>query len=141
MHDPSHEHVYLALDGCFLRLHRCASSPALKAGRQHVSEPRLPMHTCHVYILASIAKTLLLRRRVYQHKTGMIPGFTSQYGVNRLVHDEAFSDIHDARGREKRLKGWVRKKKIDLIESQNPEWEDLADRIGLPLSATAGTGE
>ncbi|HEX6909028.1 MAG TPA: GIY-YIG nuclease family protein, partial [Longimicrobium sp.] len=98
-------------------------------------------------ILASIAKTLYigvandLRQRVYQHKTGMIPGFTSQYGVNRLVHDEAFSDIHDARRREKRLKGWVRKKKIDLIESQNPEWEELADRIGLPLSVTAGTGE
>ena|SRR5687767_12381151 len=104
------------------------------------------MHTYHVYILASITKTLYigvtndLRRRVYQHKTGMIPGFTSQYRVNRLVHYEAFTDIGDARQREKQLKGWVRRKKIELIESQNPEWEDLADRIGLPLSATAGAG-
>lgn len=104
------------------------------------------MHTYHVYILASITKTLYtgvtndLRRRVYQHKTGMIPGFTSQYRVNRLVHYEAFTDIRDARQREMQLKGWVRRKKIELIESQNPEWEDLADRIGLPLSTTAGTG-
>ena len=104
------------------------------------------MQTYHVYILASITKTLYvgvtndLRRRVYQHKTGMIPGFTSQYNVNRLVHYEAFTDIRDARQRERQLKGWVRRKKIELIESQNLEWEDFADRIGLPLSATAGAG-
>jgi putative endonuclease len=69
-----------------------------------------------------------------------IGGFTSRYNVNRLVHYEAFTDIRDARQREKQLKGWVRRRKIELIEAQNPEWEDLADRIGLPLSATSRTG-
>lgn len=104
------------------------------------------MPTYHVYIVASIAKTLYigvtndLRRRVYQHKTGAMAGFTRRYNVNRLVHYEAFTDIRDARQREKQLKGWVRRRKIELIEAQNPEWEDLADRIGLPLSAMSGAG-
>lgn len=100
------------------------------------------MQTFHVYILASIQKTLYigvtndLRRRIQQHKTGMIEGFTKTYRVTRLVHFEAFGDADHARAREKQLKGWLRKRKIELIETDNPEWEDLADRIGLPLSAT-----
>lgn len=104
------------------------------------------MPTYHVYILASIQRTLYigvtndLRRRVYQHKTGALRGFSSRYNVHRLVHYEAFTNIRDARQREKQLKGWVRRRKIELIEAQNPEWEDFADRIGLPLSATSGTG-
>lgn len=104
------------------------------------------MDTYHVYILASLRRTLYvgvtndLRRRLYEHKTGMIQGFTRRYKVNRLVHFEAFTDIHHAREREKQLKGWLRRKKIALIETENPEWEDLADRIGLPLTATAGAG-
>ena len=101
------------------------------------------MDICHVYILASVQRTLYigvtndLRRRLYEHKTGMIPGFTRRYNVHRLVHFEMFTDIHHARERETQLKGWLRRKKIALIEAENPEWEDLADRIGLPLSATA----
>jgi putative endonuclease len=104
------------------------------------------MHAYHVYILASRHRTLYigitndLRRRVHQHKTGEIPGFTSKYKVNRLVHFEAFADVNAARAREKQLKGWVRRRKIALIEAENPEWEDLADRIGLPLSATSPVG-
>ena len=78
------------------------------------------MHAYHVYILASRHKTLYigvsndLRRRVYQHKTGAIPGFTSKYRVNRLVHFEAFADVYLARAREKQLKGWLRSRKIEL---------------------------
>lgn len=104
------------------------------------------MHFYHVYILASRYRTLYigmtndLRRRVRQHKTGAIPGFTSKYKVNRLVHFEGFTDVNLARAREKQLKGWVRRRKVALIEMENPEWEDLADRIGLPLSATSPAG-
>lgn len=101
------------------------------------------MHSYYVYILASIRKTLYtgvtndLRRRVQHHKTGALGGFTSKYRVNRLVHFESFADVDHARAREKQIKGWIRARKIALIEAENPEWEDLADRIGLPLSATA----
>jgi putative endonuclease len=104
------------------------------------------MHAYHVYILASRHKTLYIgvtndrRRRVYQHKTGAIPGFTSKYRVNRLVHFEAFADIYLARAREKQLKGWLRSRKIELIEAENPEWVDLADVIGLPSSVTSSAG-
>jgi putative endonuclease len=103
------------------------------------------MHAYYVYILASIQRTLYigmsgeLHRRIHQHKTGAIPGFTARYRVNRLVHFETFSDVRDARAREHQLKGWTRKKKIALIEAGNPEWDDLADRI-LPLSATEPVG-
>lgn len=104
------------------------------------------MPVYHVYILASRSRTLYigfsndLRRRVSEHKAGQVPGFTRRYNVNRLVHFEEFSDVRDAKKREKQLKGWLRKRKIELIEAHNPEWEDLADRIGLPASAVASTG-
>ena len=81
-----------------------------------------------------------LRRRIHQHKTGLIAGFTSKYKVNRLVHFEGFADVNFARAREKQLKGWVRRRKVALIETENPEWEDFADRIGVPLSATFPEG-
>ncbi len=105
------------------------------------------MSTYHVYILASRSRTLYigftndLRRRIYEHKTRQIAGFTRRYNVNRLVHFEAFTDVRDAKKREKQLKGWLRARKVDLIEAENPEWEDLADRIGLPASAIVGTAE
>jgi putative endonuclease len=97
----------------------------------------------HVYILASIHRTLYIvtgevLRRIHQHKTRLTPGFTSRYRVDRLVHFEAYGDVRDAKKREKQLKGWRRQRKIDLVEAANPEWEDLADRIGLPLSAVSG---
>lgn len=93
-----------------------------------------------VYILASIQKTLYigmtndLPRRVFQHKTGSTRGFTSRYNVTRLVHFEAFTEVRDAQARERQLKGWLRRRKIELVEAGNPEWEDLSDRIGLTLS-------
>lgn len=85
----------------------------------------------YVYILSSISKTLYvgvtnnLERRVLEHKQGLVPGFTSKYRVNRLVYFEEGERIDDAIAREKQIKGWLRSKKIALVESQNPEWEDL----------------
>jgi putative endonuclease len=103
------------------------------------------MDTYYVYILASIQRTLYigftgdLHRRLHQHKTGAIGGFTRRYRVNRLVHLESYTDVRDAQAREHQLKSWVRRKKIALIEAENPEWEDLADTI-LPLSAMEPAG-
>jgi putative endonuclease len=111
--------------------------PALPA---HTSAPQSRMF--YVYILASIQRTLYigvtndLRRRVYEHKVGAIPGFTKQYRVNRLVYFEVADDAEGAIRREKQLKGWVRRRKMELIEEGNPEWEDLSDRIGLAEMVT-----
>jgi putative endonuclease len=91
-----------------------------------------------VYILASATKALYvgvtndLRRRLFEHKTGAIPGFTARYKINRLVYYECVAEARPAIEREKQLKGWRRERKVELIEAQNPEWEDLADRVGLP---------
>ena len=85
-----------------------------------------------VYILASkrngtiyIGFTNDLRRRTSEHKQKLIPGFTKKYGVTILVYFEEFSDPRYGIEREKQLKGWLRKKKIALIESVNPNWEEI----------------
>jgi putative endonuclease len=89
-----------------------------------------------VYILASkiggtlyIGVTNDLVRRVYEHRAHLIAGFTSKYGVHRLVYFEAFSDIENAIRREKQLKKWNRAWKIRLIEEANPDWVDLYPSI------------
>jgi putative endonuclease len=64
--------------------------------------------------------------RIYQHKDGTGSKFTSKYKIDRLVYYEEFSYIEEAIAREKQIKGWVRRKKIDLIESTNPTWDDLS---------------
>ncbi len=69
-----------------------------------------------------------------QHKNGEIEGFSSKYKCNRLVYFESFDDVHKAIGREKQLKGWRRAKKIVLIESLNPRWEDLAEKWGSEMA-------
>jgi putative endonuclease len=85
-----------------------------------------------VYIMASISRVLYtgvtnnLERRVYEHKHKFIPGFTSKYNVTRLVFYETSTDVHAAIEREKQIKGWLRAKKIALIESTNPTWDDLS---------------
>jgi putative endonuclease len=85
-----------------------------------------------VYILASGRKGTLyigvtsdLPGRMYEHREGLIPGFTRRYGVKHLVWYENHSRIADAIQREKNLKHWVRKRKLALIERSNPEWRDL----------------
>jgi putative endonuclease len=70
-----------------------------------------------------------LAKRIWQHKTGQVPGFTRRYGITRLVHVETTALARDAIAREKQIKGWLRRKKIVLIESQNPEWRDLAEEL------------
>jgi len=70
-----------------------------------------------------------LVRRVYEHKEKIIKGFTSRYNINKLVFFEETKNIEDAIKREKQIKAGSRQKKIDLINSINPEWKDLYDGI------------
>ena len=92
------------------------------------------MHQYYVYIMASRGKTLYvgvtnaLERRVYEHKQGHIKGFTARYKITKLVHYETTSDVSAAIEREKKLKAWRRSKKVALVETDNPEWKDLALR-------------
>jgi len=91
------------------------------------------MKSYHVYIMASRSRVLYvgvtndLARRVNEHKKGLVTGFTSKYNLNRLVYFEVFGDIREAIAREKQIKGWLRAKKIALIESVNPKWNDLSE--------------
>ncbi len=95
-----------------------------------------------VYILASgrhgtlyLGVTSDLPGRMHQHREGLIKGFTSRYGVTRLVRFERFDDMAAAIHREKQLKKWNRAWKTELVETQNPHWEDLAVTIlGFPPS-------
>jgi putative endonuclease len=66
-------------------------------------------------------------RRVYEHKNKMIDGFTKKYNIINLVYYEETNDIQTAIAREKQIKGWLRGKKIALIESVNPKWNDLSE--------------
>jgi putative endonuclease len=90
------------------------------------------MRDYHVYILASRSGTLYigvtsdLRRRMFEHKAGALPGFTTKYRVTRLVYVEQTSDVRVAIAREKQLKRWPRWRKERLIEAENPGWGDLA---------------
>jgi putative endonuclease len=86
----------------------------------------------YVYIMTNRSGTLYigvtndLERRVHQHKTRQIDGFTRKYHMTRLVHYEVGSDIREAIAREKQLKGWSRSKKLALINASNPKWHDLS---------------
>jgi putative endonuclease len=88
--------------------------------------------TYYVYMLASRTRRLYvgmtndLERRVWQHQTKAIDGFTSRYNIDRLVWYESTSQVHDAINREHEIKAWRREKKIALIEADNPDWTDLA---------------
>ena len=96
-------------------------------------------HQYFVYIVCSQSGTLYIGmtnsiyRRALQHKRGEIEGFASKYHCNRLVYYEGFDKVHKAIAREKQLKGWVRAKKIALIELKNPRWEDLAEKWGADM--------
>jgi putative endonuclease len=90
----------------------------------------------YVYILASalggslyVGVTNDLVRRVHEHRTKAVPGFTSRYGIAVLVYFEVYDDIEQAILREKRLKAWKREWKVRLIEERNPRWEDLYPSI------------
>ena len=86
----------------------------------------------HVYILASrkdgaiyVGITNDIVRRIYEHRTKVIQGFTSKYNITRLVWFEIYNDPISAISREKELKKWKRAWKVQLIEAQNPQWDDL----------------
>jgi putative endonuclease len=90
-------------------------------------------HHYFVYILTNHSKTLYvgvtnnLRRRVWEHKSGNGSEFCKRYKIERLVYYESFDDVRNAIDREKRIKGWLRIKKIQLIVSMNPAWRDLSE--------------
>lgn len=91
------------------------------------------MRQYYVYILANKMNNVLyigvtnhLERRVYEHKHKVIDGITKRYNVDKLVYFEVFSNSIDAISAEKKLKGWVRAKKNELIQSVNPAWKDLS---------------
>jgi putative endonuclease len=89
--------------------------------------------TYYVYIMTSPGGALYtgvtddLKRRVYQHKNKLIDGFTKKYNITRLAYYEETGDTKAAIAREKQIKGWLRKRKIALIESLNPKWQDLSE--------------
>jgi putative endonuclease len=85
-----------------------------------------------VYILSSRNRVLYvgvtndLQRRIAEHKSHLVPGFTAKYKVDRLVYFETMGDVRAAIAREKQIKGWRREKKAALIASANPDWEDVS---------------
>ena len=91
------------------------------------------MKNYYVYIMTSSSGTLYtgmtndLKRRVYQHKHKLIEGFTEKYNVTRLAYYEETQDVQTAIAREKEIKSWRRNKKLELIKSLNPTWQDLSD--------------
>lgn len=94
------------------------------------------MKQYYVYILASrqngtlyIGVTSDLIRRTYEHKNNLIPGFTAKYSIHTLVYYESHRDIESAIRREKQMKKWNRKWKLNLIEAGNPDWNDLYEEL------------
>ena len=91
--------------------------------------------TYYVYIMTNQSRNLYvgltnnIRRRVNEHKSGIIEGFTSRYNIDTLVYVEIFGDIHSAIAREKQIKYWRREKKMWLINQENPDWHDLSDGL------------
>ncbi len=105
----------------------------------------------YVYIMSSYRGTLYtgvtndLARRVYEHRHKLADGFTKKHDVSKLTYYEATDDVGSAIAREKQIKGWLRKKKVALIESMNPKWVDLADgwfedpRLPRPFASLRAT--
>ena len=94
-----------------------------------------------VYIMASASGVLYigvtndLERRVFEHKKKMVPGFSSRYNVQKLVYLESFNNVRAAIAREKELKGWLRRRKVALIESVNQQWKDLSANLRVGFAS------
>ena len=92
------------------------------------------MKAYYVYVATNRSETLYIgvtnnpALRMAEHASGEVPGFTSKYNIDTLIYFEETSDVNQAIAREKQLKGWSREKKINLIESMNPRWQNLLDR-------------
>jgi putative endonuclease len=106
------------------------TSQILAANGQTRSEST--MNEYYVYILTNASRTLYtgmtndLERRVLEHKSKSIPGFTRKYNISMLVWYDTFNDVNEAIEAEKRVKGWNRSKKMKLVEEANPKWLDLS---------------
>ena len=92
--------------------------------------------SAHVYMLSNcwgnvlyVGSTEDLKTRLYQHKRGMVPGFTQKYKVSKLVYYEEHVDVSSAEKREKQLKGKTRLKKNKIVETMNPNWNDLSFKV------------
>ena len=91
------------------------------------------MKNYYVYIMTNRSRTLYtgvtnnITRRVWEHKSKCIEGFTKKYNITFLVYHETTTDVMAAISREKQIKGWRRERKIKLIEEMNPEWKDLSN--------------
>lgn len=90
----------------------------------------------YVYIMTNSNNTVLytgitndLRKRVFEHKEKLVEGFTKKYNITKLIYYEIFRDSYSAISREKKIKGGSRQRKLDLIDSFNPKWEDLYSKI------------
>ncbi len=103
----------------------CENAPSTKR--------RITSKSYYVYIMTNKTRTIYtgvtnnLERRVVEHKCKLVPGFTSQYNLTRLVYFEVFGDMRAAIQREKQIKGWLRAKKVALIMASNPAWRDLTE--------------
>ncbi len=115
----------------------------MSLSRKRESSELIKMNQYYVYMMASrgngtlyIGVTNDLIKRVYEHRNDAVDGFTKRYKVHTLVYYEEANDVNAAILREKALKKWHRKWKIDLIETFNPDWLDLYEDLvaGLPLS-------
>ncbi len=91
------------------------------------------MNNYYVYILTNwnnkvmyVGVTNDLNRRLYEHREGLVDGFTKKYNVHKLVYCEEVGNVNDAIAREKQIKGWNRNKKNQLVETLNPDWIDLS---------------
>jgi putative endonuclease len=116
------------------------SSRAASAARKSLASGNDRCHSStmkgYVYILASkrngtlyIGVTRDLPGRLYEHQNELTPGFTSRYGIKTLVWFEEYDLLVDAITREKTMKKWPRKWKLNLIEERNPDWEDIASHL------------
>jgi putative endonuclease len=107
-----------------------AKDPAVRSPQEKTTVSR---RSYSVYIMTNNYATLYtgvtndLERRVYGHKPKLVPGFTKKYNLTRLVYYEDFGDVSAAIAREKQIKGWLRAKKVALIESVNANWKDLSE--------------
>jgi putative endonuclease len=93
-------------------------------------------HNYYIYILSNwnskviyVGVTNDLERRIFEHKNKIFEGFSKKYNIDKLVYYEHTNDVNAAIRREKEIKKWRREKKNKLIESMNPEWEDLAEKL------------
>ena len=90
-------------------------------------------HDYFVYILANgscmlyVEVTNDLKRRIYEHRQKRLPGYTRKYHISRLVYFETTPNVNAAIAREKQIKGWIRAKRLALIETKNPKWADLSE--------------